>query len=141
MSNDRKKHVWAVAEFLKNFASQKNMSKEEIQDLFVLGLLHDIGYEFCNQKNTYKHNIIGGNLLKEQGYKFWKEIYFHGVANSSYQSYYLNLLNWADMHIDSSGNIVSYEERLKDIYARHNKSAIALESMKLIEELKQKGFK
>lgn len=46
---------------------QYNLSGFELQELFVLGLNHDIGYEFGNNSN---HNIIGGKLLKENNYKY-----------------------------------------------------------------------
>lgn len=140
ISNDRKNHIWAVAEFLKNYAVKQNFPKQDIENLFTLGLLHDIGYEFCDSENYSNHNIIGGNLLKQQKFKLWKEVYYHGTPNSPYQSLYLDLLNWADMHIDHTGNFVSYEERLKEISSRYNKPIKELACYKIVYELKQKGF-
>ena len=46
ISHDRKKHIWAVAEFLKDFAIKQNISSEEVETLYTLGLLHDIGRKF-----------------------------------------------------------------------------------------------
>ena len=116
------------------------MSQEDIHDLFTLGLLHDIGYEFLEEKNYKTHNIVGGNILKKQGFKYWKEVYYHGVANYKYQSKVLDLLNWADMRVDSSGNIVSLDERLEDISVRHNTPINQLDSYIIAYELKTKGF-
>ena len=53
-----------------------NLSNEELEDLFVLGLNHDIAYEFTEHGKD--HNIIGGEILKRNNYKYWKEIYYHG---------------------------------------------------------------
>lgn len=141
ISEDRKKHIWAVAEFLKQFATERNMKTEEVEVLYTLGLLHDIGYEFACLEDYINHNTIGGNILKSQGFKYWKEIYYHGVVNSPYQSYYLDLLNWADMHVDSMGNYVSFDERLEELSTRYNVPIKELYSYPLVQELKQKGYK
>ena len=42
ISKDRQKHIWAVANFLKEFAIKEKMNEQEIEELFTLGLLHDI---------------------------------------------------------------------------------------------------
>lgn len=141
ISEDRKKHIFAVAEFLKEYATNENMETFEIEALYILGILHDIGYEFAEEKDYKQHNFIGGEILKNQGYKYWKEVYYHGVINSPYKSKFLDLLNWADMHIDSSGNYVSFDERLKEISERYNMPIKELDCYQLIEELKQNGFK
>ena len=140
ISHDRKKHIWAVAEFLKDFAIKQNITSEEVETLYTLGLLHDIGYEFASPENYIKHNEIGGNLLKQLGFKYWREIYYHGVVNSPYQSYYLDLLNWADMHIDSMGNYVSLDNRLKELSIRYNLPITELDSYPMVQELKKKGY-
>lgn len=141
ISENRKKHVWAVAEFLKKFAVEQKMSDEDCQALYSLGMLHDIGYEFLEEKNYIKHNIVGGNALKNLGYKYWQEVYYHGVPNSPYQSYFLDLLNWADMRIDGAGNVVTFEESLQDVSRRYNIAVEQLSCYKVVQELKEKGFK
>ncbi len=140
ISKDRQKHIWAVANFLKEFAIKEKMNEQEIEELFTLGLLHDIGYEFLPPEDYVNHNIFGGNLLKAQGYKYWKEVYYHGVANCEYHSKFLDLLNWADMRVDSSGNIVSFNQRLKEISIRYNVPLKNLNSYPIVCELKAKGF-
>lgn len=47
-----------------------------IEDCFVIGYNHDIGYEFS--KNGINHNKIGGEILKRNNFKYWKEIYHYG---------------------------------------------------------------
>lgn len=141
ISNDRKQHIWGVAKFLKEHAEKSNMSKDKVEELYTLGLLHDIGYEFLEEKDYIKHNEVGGNLLKMQGYKYWQEVYYHGIANCEYQSEYLDLLNWADMRVDSVGNVVSLDGRLEELSIRYNVPIKELDSYPIVCELKQKGFK
>lgn len=61
IDEDRKKHIWAVAEILKKMSKEKNMSEDDCNALYTLGLLHDIGYEFTTPENYEKHEIIGEN--------------------------------------------------------------------------------
>ena len=72
------------------------------------------------EKDYENHEVYGGLLLKKQGYKFWKEVYYHGKAKCRYKSKYLDLLNWADMRIDSSGNNVSLDGRFEELSQRYN---------------------
>lgn len=141
ISDERKKHIFGVAEFLKRIATDKNMSSEEIEELYVLGLVHDIGYEFLEPQDYNKHNRVGGEILKKQGYKYWQEVYFHGEANSPYESEFLDLLNFADAHIDGYGNYVSYDERIKDIATRYKIKIEEVDYKSLIDELIKKGYK
>lgn len=140
ISEDRKKHIWGVAKFLKEFAENNKMNQEEIETLYTLGLLHDIGYEFLKPEDYITHNHVGGGILKEQGYKYWKEVYYHGVANCEYQSKFLDLLNWADMRVDSEGNVVSLDGRLEELSVRYNVPIKKLDSYPIVCELKEKGF-
>ena len=140
ISNSRKKHIFGVSEFLKEYGKNMNFSDEQIKELYTLGLLHDIGYEFLEEIDYQKHNIVGGLFLQSQGYKFWQEIYYHGTINSPYKSEYLDLLNFADMHINSEGNYVSFEERLDELSKKYNVNIKNLDSYLIIQELKQKGY-
>ncbi len=141
ISEDRKKHIWGVAKFLKRYAQEENMSQDDIHSLYLLGLLHDIGYEFLDEKDYITHNVVGGGFLKSQGFKYWKEVYYHGVAGCEYQSKFLDLLNWADMRIDSAGKEVSLDGRLEELSKRYNVPLKELDSYPIVCELKAKGFK
>lgn len=140
ISNERQKHILGVARLLKQEGEKRKFSKNKIEELFVLGLLHDLGYEFIDEQDYSRHNQIGGEILKKQNYKYWKEVYYHGVPNSLYQSEFLDLLNWADMHINASGEYVDFEKRLLDISTRHKKPICELDSTIIVEELKKKEF-
>ena len=134
MDMDKLKHSYNVAKKMQQIGKKLNLSNEEINDLFIIGLNHDIGYEFSD--NGINHNIIGGELLKENGFKYWKEVYYHGEPNSEYMSAYLEILNKADMQIDKYGNDVGYEKRLEDIKQRYGENSIIYrKAYKLVEKL------
>lgn len=141
ISEDRKKHIYTVAEFLKNYAISENFSQKDVESLYTLGLVHDIGYEFLDKEHYIEHEQRGGVLLKRQGYKYWKEVYYHGKANCKYKSKFLDLLNWADMRVDGSGNIVTLDGRLEELSKRYKVPIKELNSYPIVCELKQKGFK
>ena len=121
MDNDRLKHSISVARKMVEIGKNYNLSDRELQELFILGFNHDIGYEFTDK--GLNHNVIGGNILKENGYKFWQEVYNHGNPNTNYSSLYLKILNMADMQIDKYGNDVGYEKRLEDIKNRYGENS------------------
>ena len=117
---------------------EKSLSEIELQELFLLGYLHDIGYEFATNEN---HNSIGGNLLKESNYKYWQEVYYHGIPNSEYKSLYLDILNTADMMIDKYGNDVGFDKRLEDIKKRYGEDSIQyVNCFKIVNELKGDNY-
>ena len=114
---------------------EKNLTDEQLQELFLLGYLHDIGYQFGTSAN---HNVSGGNLLKNNNYKYWKEVYYHGKSDSKYHSLYLDILNTADMMIDKYGNDVGFDKRLEDIKSRYGEKSIPyINCVKIIERLRK----
>ena len=135
MDNDRINHSLAVANKMLELGKEKDLSEEQLKELFILGYNHDIGYQFGNNEN---HNMIGGNLLKECNYKYWKEVYYHGVPNSEYKSLYLDILNYADMSIDKYGNDVGFDKRLKDIKCRYGENSIQyINCVKIVNALEE----
>ncbi len=104
MDENRLRHSIAVARKMVQIAKCKNLSEDDIKNCFIIGYNHDVGYEFT--KNGINHNVIGGKILKNCDFKYWKEIYYHGEINVEYESLYLDILNQADMQIDKYGNDV-----------------------------------
>ena len=125
MDEDRIKHSFAVARKMKQIAIDLGLNDEETNDCFVIGFIHDIGYEFAT--NKMEHNKIGGEILKRNNFKYWKEIYYHGETEIEYESLYLDILNQADMQIDKYGNDVGYDKRLEDIKSRYGETSIVHE--------------
>ena len=122
MDLDRLKHSYAVALKMKEIGQKLNLTENELNELFVLGYNHDIGYQFT--KDGSIHGKVGGELLKESNYKYWQEIYYHGELEVNYESLYLDILNMADMQIDKYGNDVGYDKRLLDIETRYGYNSI-----------------
>lgn len=137
MDTDRLLHSIGVARKMVKIAKEKKLSLEQQQELFILGFNHDIGYEYPSE--TEEHQVLGANLLKSQGYKYWQEVYYHGIPDVEYESLYLLILNQADMQVDKYGTEVGYERRLNDIKYRYgDKSPVYLNSKKLIDNIKDK---
>ena len=135
MDEDRIKHSLAVARKMVKIAKKYNMSEQDVKNCFVIGINHDIGYEFSKDKS--KHNKIGGEILKESGFLYWKEIYYHGEINTEYKSLYLKILNQADMQIDKFGNDVGYYKRLEDIKIRYGENSNTYDKCcKLVEMIR-----
>lgn len=137
MDENRLKHSLAVARKMVEIAKLNKMSNEQIEICFLIGYNHDIGYEFS--ENGINHNKIGGEILKNSGFQYWKEIYYHGECNSEYDSIYLDILNQADMQIDKYGNDVGYDKRLDDIKSRYGeKSNVYISCKKLVSKILSK---
>ena len=133
MNQDRLNHSISVARKMVEIGKKYNLDDEQLQELFLLGYNHDIGYEFGNNEN---HRIIGGKIFKQSNYKYWQEVYYHGEVESEYSSLYLDILNKADMQIDKFGNDVGYVKRLEDIKNRYGKdSDIYKKAEKLVKHI------
>ena len=135
MDEDRLKHSIAVGRKMMEIGKKYSLTEQELQDLFLLGFNHDIGYEFVEK--GLNHNVVGGNILKRNGFRYWQEVYYHGEPESPYKSFYLNILNDADMQIDKYGNDVGFDGRLEDIKSRYGEDSIIYQkAMKVVEILR-----
>lgn len=135
MNEQRLKHSVLVAKKMVQIATQMNLSQQEKEICFLIGYLHDVGYQFTNNEN---HNRIGGEMLKNTGFQYWQEIYFHGEIDVEFHSKYLDILNQADMQIDLCGNDVGYDKRLEDIKKRYGKNSVTYQKChELIKRLKK----
>ena len=115
------------------------LTEEELDELFVLGLNHDIGYE--NSEDGKNHGKIGGEILRKSGFKYWKEVYYHGMLTNEYSSKFLDILNCADMQIDKYGNDVGFEGRLEDIKSRYGEHSIVYKRcLEMVKDFKEKNL-
>ena len=130
INENRLKHSLAVARLMEQKAREMNWQEEKCREMFVLGYLHDIGYEYVEKQMD--HPVVGGLLLKETNYKYWREVYYHGSLNPDYESEELTLLNTCDMLVNSYGEVVSSQERLEDIGNRYGKDSEQYHSAKLL---------
>ena len=62
ISSDRLKHCLAVARLMYEMAVEKGWQESKCQEMFLLGYVHDIGYEFSEEQ--LNHPIVGARLLK-----------------------------------------------------------------------------
>lgn len=132
LSDNKIKHSKAVAEFL--FHNTRFTDRRE--EMYIIGLLHDIGY----MKQNKEHAKAGGEMLKDLGFKNWQPIAYHGDPNNTTNSM-TDELNWADMLIDHEGNLVGYEARLEGIKERYGeKSTQYIDAQRIVERLKKEGY-
>jgi len=118
----RQAHILTVARLMEDIARNfLSWPKENCWRMFLLGYVHDIGYEVT--ENQRKHGKAGGKLLKASGYIYWLEVYWHGDPEPYYLTDELMLLNMADMRVNSLGEIVSIEKRLSDIESRYGEES------------------
>ena len=111
--NNRAIHSLSVAKLMAKFSHLINRHPE---DMFLLGYIHDIGYAIGGENSN--HNLYGGKLLMQNNYPYSKEILNHGII-TDYNSDELTLLNICDMSVNSKGEIVTFENRKKDIAERY----------------------
>lgn len=133
---DRMKHSMEVAKKMKIIvAENEQVYMISPDEAFILGILHDIGYEFSEKQQDHANR--GGRILKEQGYRFWKEIYFHGIPQKEYDSAELWLLNFVDMITGPKGESMTINQRISDIADRYGKGSLQeIEAKKLAEQIK-----
>ncbi len=132
---DRAKHSLAVARKMKEIVLENSSHFNcNAEDMYILGLVHDVGYEFVEKQED--HPKMGGEILRNQGYKYWKEVYYHGIPQTEYSSVELNLLNYVDLITGSSGVYISIEKRISNIAKRYGKGSIQeLDAIKLADSL------
>ena len=134
---NRYKHCHSVGKKMYAYAKERlGWDEERCQKMFVLGVLHDIGYELDG--SVYGHGTILANILK--GYEFADEIDKHCVLHESI-SEELALLYYADATVDGQGNWCRYEERDADLISRYGTdSPNRQDGVRLSELLKERGF-
>ena len=133
---DRLNHSVSVARKMVEIAKKMGLNEASQKELFILGFNHDIGYEYDEND---EHGKVGGKMLRQSGYKYWKEIYYHGDIHPEYSSLYLDILNSADMQVDKFGNDIGYEGRLSDIRSRYGEQSEVYKKCEvLVSLLKQK---
>ena len=136
ISENRWKHILGVARKCKEYALKfKPEDSQFAEDMFLLGMLHDMGYEF-NQSNA-SHAAVGGEILKRNNYRYWQEVALHGDETAQNMSDELFILNSADMSTGPNGEDFTFDDRLKEIAQRFGKQSQAYQKCVIeIEKLK-----
>lgn len=136
ITQNRWQHILGVARKCKEFAVRyKPEDGEFAEDMFLLGMLHDMGYEFM--ESNASHAFVGGSILKRSGYKYWQEVALHGDESVDNMSDELFILNCADMSTGPSGEDFTFDERLAEIKSRFGAEAIPYKKCVIeVEKLK-----
>jgi predicted hydrolase (HD superfamily) len=136
ITNERLLHIINVARMSQKLAYQFRPQDEAFaKNMFLLGFLHDIGYEFDSEEGT--HADIAGKILHDNGYKYYDCIAQHGSINTSNFSDELYILNLADMLVNFDGMVCGFDQRLIDIEKRYGpQSKQYKDAVVLIEKLK-----
>ncbi len=115
------KHIMNVARIMAYLSPRLNLDPKE---MFVLGYLHDVGYEWIKKTESSEgHGYNASVILENDNYKYSPEVRFHGKTNCLNMSVESRLLNWTDMHVNSKGEIVTFDERLLDIKKRYGETS------------------
>lgn len=123
ITENRWRHILAVARKAKLFAQKMRPNDTQFaEDMFLLGMLHDFGYEFKNGKD---HAAAGAEILKRQGYKNWQIIAEHGNPDIKEMSDALFILNCADMTVSAEGKDCTMEERIAGMTERYGQDSPA----------------
>lgn len=124
-------HSLSVARKMKEMALEMHPDDEQFsEEMYTLGLLHDIGYEFIERQED--RSVIGGTILKAQDYKYWKEVYYHGFPDCKYHSEALNILNEADMTTGTDGEYITAIERVRELQNRYGSNSIQYKNAKAL---------
>ena len=124
------RHCVKVARYMYAHADEvfEHPSEEQRRDMWLVGLLHDIGREFSKQDGNY-HGDVAADMLERCRYPYAGVIRMHGIKYGE-DSKVLRLLNKADWHIDSRGEYVSLRERLYNIRKHHGEDSPAYKNAK-----------
>lgn len=124
ITSNRWRHILGVARKAKILADKlKPNNVQYAEDMFLLGIMHDLGYEFI--ESNASHAAIGGEILKRSGYQYWEEVTQHGDETVDDMTDELFILNCADMSTGPNGEDFTFDERLKEIAQRFGKDADA----------------
>lgn len=140
ITENKLKHMLGVARKCYSVAKEKGYSEDTAREYWLMGLLHDIGYEFIDSnENPDSHPQIAYDFLDNQLqfnlmslYNDLLAIKFHGdssVGEGAVGLFNLNIydriqiLNYADMTTDTEGKETTIKERLEDIKERYGKDS------------------
>ena len=119
ITENKLNHMLGVARKCYKLALEKEYSEDEARKLFIIGYLHDIGYEFTD--NSEEHAEIGYTIVKNAFGKDVIEIKEHGNPDMGLNNDYLNILNIADLTVNSFGKECSIYDRLSEIELKYGK--------------------
>ena len=122
ITSARWQHILGVARKAKVLAERLRPQDEQFaQDMFLLGMLHDFGYEFSD--NPSDHPAIAAEILKRQGYRYFNEVANHGNIDVTDVPDELFVLSCADMTTGPNGENFTMRERVNNMAERYGKGS------------------
>lgn len=126
ISENRMTHIIAVARKCYELAKNEyKMSEENARKMFLMGFIHDFGYEF-SESNT-EHPGVAVDIISSFNKVEWDQMLFaistHGNPQKFLGTTYQVILNEADLTIDHIGNTVTQEERCENIKERYGEDS------------------
>lgn len=127
ITEDRWNHILGVARQAARLAEKffTGDAENRRREMFLLGMLHDIGYEFA--ETGRQHAVVGGEILRGAGYAQWHAVAVHGDPDVEEMTDELFLLNCADMTTGPKGEALTMAERLREIGERFGRESVAYE--------------
>ena len=118
-------HMHGVGRYMFDHAEDYGLEPDK---MYVLGLLHDIGYLF----GSADHAVNGARLLESVGFNYSQEVSWHGTAPLDYLRLTdvseppkeLVLLWEADLSVGPDGKEIGFQRRLEDIAVRYGTDSI-----------------
>ena len=133
ISENREKHVLAVARRCYAIAKEQGYNEKFCRNMWLIGYLHDIGYEFCD--DAHDHPDVGAAMLQNLGLGPYSDavqaIKHHGRVKAG-RSIIQDILNQADLTTNSRGEYVTVEERLEDIRERYGSDSDAYQNTTML---------
>lgn len=122
----RKNHILGVARKLQQLSYQFFQNDEEkAREMFLIGWLHDFGYEFVDKNTVIQHPFKGAEILNRTGFKYAQVIAQHGDPEIKEMNDELFLLNCADMMIGPNGEEMTLAERVQNMILRFGENSEA----------------
>ena len=126
ISEDRLRHILGVARKAYEIAIERGHDEDYAMKCFLMGWLHDVGYEFVEQKKY--HSKMSGKMLlslidnESFNNDFIQAIVEHGFTPQRLSEEWI-ILNQADMQVGPNGQEMTIKERLEDIEKRFGKDS------------------
>lgn len=141
LHGSRLAHSIGVAKFLYAYGITHNYSAKDTHDLYLMGLLHDIGY--LDNPSGANHAAKGSDILRRNGFhqKFTNCIRFHGkVPEKQPISKNQKLLWLGDLCINHYGQFIGYQKRFESISSRYDHNDPRYQNVKRIITILEKEF-
>lgn len=110
--SNRAAHCRGVAILMRRLAPALGLDANRMT---LLGWIHDLGY-LTGRADMHAPDL--GRLLESEGYEYAGAVARHGTDCIDYGNPVDVLLNIADMSVNGSGLLVSFDERVRDVVDR-----------------------